>query len=138
MDDSIEYPSVEAEPPEEGDLLVELLVFYRHPLKNHWAYWITDRPGNQIGVKVHIVGDPRYGYYYQASRSHCLFLSGNIPYARIPLQWVSSCYFEWDAMLNWGQSKEDYEPIGPFETWVRMVEPPGRTWDVRDSVSYSH
>ena len=134
MQDLVEYvkrPSVEFKPPNDGDLLVELLIFDRHPLTNHWAYWISSED-DEIGVKVRIRGDSRYGYYYEASRSHCPYQSGNVPTERIPLQWVSSQYFEWEAMINYGHPKQDRDPVGPFEKTACLAEPPGSSLPMED------
>ncbi|KAJ5691253.1 hypothetical protein N7488_011988 [Penicillium malachiteum] len=123
--------------PDENEILVELLIFNGAPFKDHWAYWVCSRDDPLIGVKVHVIGDVRTGFEFQAKRSHSLHSSTNLPSKRVPLQWVSAHFFD-EAMFNNGFEKDDDMPIAPFEVTARLAEPPGKTlntniseWPVR-------
>ncbi|KAJ5740711.1 hypothetical protein N7493_000583 [Penicillium malachiteum] len=122
--------------PDGNEILVELLIFNGAPFKDHWAYWVCSRDDPLIGVKVHVTGDVRTGFEFQAKRSHSLYSSTNLPSKRVPLQWVSAHFFD-EAMFNYGIDKDDDTPIGPFEVTARLAEPPGKTLNIVDERNIS-
>ncbi|KAJ5092136.1 hypothetical protein NUU61_007006 [Penicillium alfredii] len=120
---NINPPSVPSVAPPDA-LMVELLVYNGAPFKDHWAYWVCSRHDKQVGVLIHATGDVRNGFRFQAKRSYDFRYTTNPPIKRVPLQWVSAQFFDENAMLNWGDPKDDYMPVGPFEISAHRVNPP--------------
>ncbi|KAI0808799.1 hypothetical protein GGR55DRAFT_650881 [Xylaria sp. FL0064] len=72
-----------AGPP--GAFKLELMVFNGAPFKDHWAFWIPSARHPDIGVAIHVVGDVRNGFTFEAKRSLNLQFTSNPPSRMIPL-----------------------------------------------------
>lgn len=112
--------------------LVELLIYNGAPFKDHWAYWVRSRDSPDMGVMLEAAGDVMNGFRFEINRALDFANATDIPFKRVPLQWVDGACFDEQAMLNNGQHKIDHEPVGAFEASAYKIKAPGKTLNAVD------
>lgn len=129
-------PPVVTETGPAGSFMIELLISYGHPFKDHWAYWVRSHSKHDIGVTIHATGDVRNSFIFEIKRSHNIGLSGEITWKRIPLQWVDAAYFDERAMLNNGVHKFDNQPVCAFDASTFKVQAPRKSLNTVQEVIF--
>lgn len=80
--------------------MIELLIFYGRPFKDHRSFWARSQNNPDVGVAMPATIDVRNGFVFEIKRSHDIGVDDHMqmPSERIPLQWVNGEYFDEQAM----------------------------------------